>query len=145
MNWFKDTLEVSTRGKGLYPFTEAVQQRLRQWQVVEGMCYLYCQHTSASLVISESYDPTARLDLEAFMERLAPEGQAWYRHTLEGGDDSPSHMRAMLTNTDLAIPVDNGRLSLGTWPGIYLFEHRRAPDRRRVLMRCLNIPGNGAD
>jgi len=139
MNWFKDTLEIATRGKGLYPFTDAVQQRLRQWQVQEGMCYLYCRHTSASLVISENYDPSARQDLEAFLERLAPEGQAWHRHTLEGADDSPSHMRAILTNSDLAIPVDEGRLSLGTWQGIYLFEHRRAPERRQVLLRCLGI------
>ena len=141
MNWFKDSLEIATRGKGLYPFTESVQQRLRQWKVHEGMCYLYCQHTSASLVISENYDPSARLDLETFLERLVPEDQAWYRHTLEGADDSPSHMRAILTNTDLAIPIDDGRLSLGTWQGIYLFEHRRAPERRRVLLRCLDIAG----
>jgi secondary thiamine-phosphate synthase enzyme len=139
MNWFKDTLDIPTRGKGLYPFTEVVQHRLKGWGVQEGMCYLYCLHTSASLVISENYDLTAKLDLEAFMERLAPEDQAWYRHTLEGPDDSPSHMRAILTNTDLAIPVDNGRLSLGTWQGIYLFEHRRAPDRRQVLLRCLEV------
>ncbi len=139
MQWYKDTLEIATRGKGLYPFTEAVTQRIQSWEMQEGMCYLYCLHTSASLVISENYDPTARLDLEAFLERLAPEGQAWHRHTLEGGDDSPSHMRAMLTNTDLAIPIEAGRLRLGTWQGLYLCEHRRAPDRRRVLLRCLDV------
>jgi len=137
MHWHKDTLEVQTRGKGLYPFTEKINACIHQWSLIEGMCFLYVQHTSASLVISESYDPTARLDLEAFMERLAPERQAWYRHTLEGDDDSPSHIRAMLTDTNLAIPIDNGQLSLGTWQGIYLFEHRARGHSRRVLLRCL--------
>jgi secondary thiamine-phosphate synthase enzyme len=139
MNWFKDALEISTRGKGLYPFTESVEARIRDWDVQEGMCYLYMQHTSASLVISESYDPSAKMDLEVFMEKLAPENQPWHRHTLEGADDSPSHMRAMLTQTSLTIPVDNGRLSLGTWQGIYLFEHRSRGHRRKVLIRCLAV------
>jgi secondary thiamine-phosphate synthase enzyme len=139
MNWFKDTIEVKTQGKGLYPFTEQINRRIQQWKLHEGICFLYVQHTSASLVISESYDPTARIDLEAFMERLAPERQPWYRHTLEGDDDSPSHMRAMLTDTDLSIPVDNGTLSLGTWQGVYLFEHRARGHQRRVLVRCLSI------
>jgi len=139
MNWFKDTLEISTRGKGLYPFTESVEARIREWDVQEGICYLYVQHTSASLVISESYDPSAKMDLEVFMEKLAPENQPWHRHTLEGADDSPSHMRAMLTQTSLTIPVDAGRLSMGTWQGIYLFEHRSRGHRRKVLIRCLSV------
>ncbi len=138
MNWYKDTLEVSTRGKGLYPFTDPVNARIRNWGIQEGMCYLYVQHTSASLVISESYDPTARVDLEAFMERLVPENQAWYRHTLEGADDTTSHIRAMLTQSSLAIPIDDGSLSLGTWQGVYLFEHRTRARSRQVLLRCLN-------
>lgn len=138
MNWFKDTLEISTGGKGLYPFTESVEARIREWDVQEGMCYLYVQHTSASLVISESYDSSAKMDLEVFMEKLAPENQPWHRHTLEGADDSPSHMRAMLTQTSLTIPVDAGRLSLGTWQGIYLFEHRSRGHSRKVLIRCLS-------
>ncbi len=139
MNWFKDTIEVNTRGKGLYPFTEEITRRIRQWGLQEGMCFLYMQHTSASLVISESYDPSARLDLEVFMEHLAPERQAWHRHTLEGDDDSPSHMRAMLTDTDLSIPIDGGHLSLGTWQGVYLFEHRARGHSRRVLLRCFGV------
>lgn len=137
MNWFKDTLEISTRGKGLYPFTDSVNSHILNWGIHEGMCYLYMPHTSASLVISENYDPTAKVDLEAFMERLAPENQAWHRHTLEGSDDSPSHMRAMLTSTSLNIPIDGGQLNLGTWQGIYLFEHRARGHRRKVLLRCL--------
>lgn len=137
MNWYKDTLEVPTRGKGLYPFTDQANKRLRHWGVREGMCFLYLQHTSASLVISESYDPTARLDMETFMEKLVPEAQPWMRHTLEGGDDSSSHLRAMLTLTSASIPVEAGALCLGTWQGVYLFEHRARPHRRRVLIRCL--------
>ena len=139
MNWYKDTLEVKTRGKGLYPFNRAVQERIHDWGVEEGMCYLYLQHTSASLVVSENYDPTAKMDLEEFMNRLVPEHQAWFQHTLEGADDSPSHIRAMLTLTSLSIPIDGGRLSLGTWQGIYLFEHRVRPHTRRVLLRCLGV------
>jgi secondary thiamine-phosphate synthase enzyme len=139
MNWFKDTLEISTGGKGLYSFTDSVEARIRDWDIQEGMCYLYVQHTSASLVISESYDPSAKMDLEVFMEKLAPENQPWHRHTLEGGDDSPSHMRAMLTQPSLTIPIDAGRLSLGTWQGIYLFEHRSRGHHRKVLIRCLSV------
>lgn len=139
MEWFKDTLQLSTRGKGLYPFTELVLSRIRTWGIREGMCYLFLQHTSASLLLSENYDPTAKDDLEAFMERLAPEDEPWHRHTLEGPDDSPSHMRAMLTPSSLTIPIDGGRLSLGTWQGIYLFEHRADDQYRKVLLRCLAV------
>jgi secondary thiamine-phosphate synthase enzyme len=139
MKWYKDTLTIQTRGKGLYPFTDAVTRLVRQWGVREGMCYLFVQHTSASLLISESYDPTARIDLETFMEKLAPENQAWYRHTLEGPDDSPSHLRAMLTPVSLSVPVDEGELSLGIWQGLYLFEHRSHPQQRLVLVRALSV------
>jgi secondary thiamine-phosphate synthase enzyme len=139
MNWHKDTLEVQTRGKGLYPFTDSITACIKSWGIEEGMCFLYLQHTSASLVISESYDPTARIDLETFMDRIAPEDQDWHRHVLEGSDDSPSHIRAMLTDTSLSIPIDGGRLSLGTWQGVYLFEHRARGHRRKVLLRCLGI------
>jgi len=139
MNWFKDTIEISTNGKGLYSFTDAVQERIRRWGVQEGMCFLSIQHTSASLTINENYDPSAQADLEEFLEREAPEMQSWYEHTLEGPDDSSSHIRVMLTQTSLSIPVDEGRLSLGTWQGIYLFEHRARPHRRQVLVRCLGV------
>lgn len=138
MKWHKDTLEITSHGKGMYPFTEAVNVRIQTWGIREGMCFLYIQHTSASLSISESYDPSAQADLESFMEHIAPERQAWHRHTLEGPDDSPSHMRAILTDTDLTIPIDDGKLNLGTWQGIYLFEHRIRPHRRQVLIRCLD-------
>jgi secondary thiamine-phosphate synthase enzyme len=138
MRWYKDIIEVQTRGKGLYPFTELVIRAIRRWQVQEGMCYLFCQHTSASLLINENYDPTAKMDMETFLEKLAPENQAWYRHTLEGSDDSSSHLRALLTPVSLTVPIDNGELSLGTWQGIYLFEHRVHPQQRSVLLRVLS-------
>jgi len=103
------------------------------------MCFLFLPHTSASLVLSENWDPTARADLETFMERLVPEHDTWYTHDLEGPDDATSHIRAMLTATSLTIPVDDGNLSLGTWQGIYIFEHRAHPHRRKVLMRALSV------
>jgi len=139
MKWHKHNLEISTRGKGLYTFTKLVQNLVQEWAVEQGMCYLYMPHTSASLVVSESYDPTAKIDMEKYMERAVPENQSWFRHTSEGSDDSPSHIRAMLTDTSLTIPIDNGKLSLGTWQGLYLFEHRTRPHRRNVLVRCLAI------
>jgi secondary thiamine-phosphate synthase enzyme len=139
MIWNKVRITISTQGKGLYPFTNQVKNLIQEWGVEHGMCYLYMPHTSASLVISESYDPTAKIDLEEFMERLVPENQAWFRHTLEGSDDSPSHMRAMLTHTSLSIPIDNNNLSIGTWQGLYLFEHRSRPHTRKVLIPCLSI------
>lgn len=139
MRWLKETLEIRTRGKGLYAFTDAVADLVQRWQVQEGMCYLYLQHTSAALLINENYDPSAAQDMETFMNRLAPEGQAWHRHTLEGPDDSPAHLRAMLTSTSEIIPIDEGRLSLGTWQGIYLFEHRGGGHLRSVLVRVLAV------
>ena len=139
MNWYKTTFEISTNGKGLHDITDAVRAQLQAWGVREGMCYLFLQHTSASLVVSENWDPTARADLETFMERLVPEKDKWYTHNLEGADDATSHIRSMLTDVSLKIPVDDGDLSLGTWQGIYVFEHRSRPHRRKVLMRVLSI------
>jgi secondary thiamine-phosphate synthase enzyme len=138
MQWHKDKLNITTKGKGLYPFTDQINRCVTHWDIQEGICHLFVQHTSASLVISESYDPSARVDLENFLERLVPEDQAWFRHTTEGSDDSPSHMRAMLTNTSISIPIDAGQLSLGAWQGVYLFEHRQITHHRHVLVRCLN-------
>lgn len=139
MSWHRTTLEIPTRGKGLQDITELVRAQLRDWRAREGMCFLFLPHTSASLVISENWDPTARADLETFMERLVPERGSWYTHDLEGPDDATSHIRAMLTDTSLTIPVDDGDLSLGTWQGIYIFEHRSRPHQRKVLMRVLNV------
>jgi len=139
MNWYKTTLEIATRGKGLHDITETLRVQLCDWSVEEGMCFLFLPHTSASLVLSENWDPTARADLETFMERLVPERDSWYTHNLEGQDDATSHIRAMLTDTSLTVPVDDGNLSLGTWQGIYIFEHRARPHRRKVLVRVLSM------
>jgi secondary thiamine-phosphate synthase enzyme len=139
MDWLKDTLTFETRGKGMYLITRDVQQLLTEWKVQEGQITLFVPHTSASLALSESYDPDARTDVEQFFERIAPENQTWHKHTLEGGDDSPSHMRAVISHNSLTIPVDQRKLSLGTWQGIYLFEHRHAPMQRKVLVRCLKV------
>ncbi len=137
MKWFKESIQVETTGKGLYSITDQISQVLSSWTAQEGMCYLFIPHTSASLIINESYDPSARLDMENFLERLVPEGESWYRHTMEGSDDSPSHLRAILTQTSLSIPVEEGVLSLGTWQGVYLFEHRVRSYRRNILIRYL--------
>ena len=139
MEWLKDSLTFATHGKGLLDITAEIEKRLHAWQVEEGMCFLYIPHASASLTISESYDPSARQDVEAYYEHAVPEKQAWYRHTLEDADDSPSHIRATLTQPGLSIPIENKRLVLGTWQGIFLFEHRSHPHRRTVLLRCLKV------
>jgi secondary thiamine-phosphate synthase enzyme len=139
MKWHKATIQINTRGKGMHDCTQAIQQVIRQSGMREGLCFLYIQHTSASLLISESYDPSARADMEQFMERIAPERQAWYRHTLEGADDSPSHIRSMLTSCSEIIPIENGELALGTWQGIYLFEHRQQAHNRTILVRCIEM------
>ena len=138
MNWYKETIQIETRGKGLYPITHQISPLIKNWAVVDGICHLFIPHTSASLVINESYDPTARQDLEAFLEHLIPEGESWYRHTVEGSDDSPSHMRSILTTTSFSIPVERCELQLGTWQGVYLFEHRTHKHQRKVLIRCLS-------
>ncbi|MBT3322757.1 MAG: YjbQ family protein [Anaerolineae bacterium] len=139
MNWHKTTLEINTSGKGLYEVSALIRKKLDEWQINEGICYLFVQHTSASLLVTESWDPSARADLEVFMEKLAPEDEHWYTHTLEGADDATSHIRAMLTDVSITIPIDNATLSLGQWQGVYLFEHRQSPHHRRVLLRCLDM------
>ncbi len=139
MTWYKATLEISTNGKGLFDLTPHLHSQIESWDIEEGICHLFIQHTSASLVISESYDPSARRDLEGFMDRLVPEDQSWFQHTMEGSDDSPSHMRSILTNTSLSIPIDDRTLTLGTWQGVYLFEHRSRNHLRKILIRCQSM------
>jgi secondary thiamine-phosphate synthase enzyme len=139
MDWLKDTLAYQTRGKGMYLITQDVQQILTEWKVQEGQVTLFVPHTSCSLALSECYDPDARADVEQFFERIAPENQAWHKHTLEGGDDSPSHMRSVISHNSVTIPVDGRKLSLGTWQGIYLFEHRAQAMHRKVMVHCLKV------
>src|SRR5215469_3273798 len=131
-------LQIRTRGKGLYPFTREVAQWLSSTRAQTGLLTLFIQHTSASLVIQENADPDVVLDLADFFERIAPENDPRYRHTLEGSDDMPSHIRAALTQTHLSIPVIGGRMALGTWQGIYLFEHRSAPQRRCIVLHLMS-------
>ncbi|MDX1643043.1 MAG: secondary thiamine-phosphate synthase enzyme YjbQ [Thermoanaerobaculia bacterium] len=126
--------ELTTRGKGLYEVTSQVADVVAEAAVAEGLCTLFLRHTSASLTIQENADPSARRDLEAWLERLVPEGDPLYTHTSEGPDDMPSHIRAALTATSLGIPIADGALVLGTWQGIYLWEHRRRPHRRRLVV-----------
>ncbi len=139
MNWHKTTLDIRTSGKGLYEVTSAIREELRKWEVDEGVCYLFLQHTSASLLVTESWDPSARADLATYMEKIVSENESWYTHTLEGADDATSHIRSMLTGVSITIPIDNGTLSLGQWQGVYLFEHRNHPHQRRILMRVLAV------
>lgn len=139
MNFYKTNLNIQTSGQGLLELTDQINAHIRNWGVRDGMAYVFVQHTSASLVINESYDPSARRDMEVFFDHIAPEGESWHTHTLEGRDDSPAHLRTMLTQTSIAIPIDEGRLSLGTWQGIFLAEHRRRSHNRRVLLRVLAV------
>ena len=139
MKWHKSNIELPTHGKGMYVFNDQINAQLRAWDVHEGMCFLFCPHTSASLSINENYDPTAQADLETSLEKLVPEGENWYSHAAEGPDDATSHIRTMLTGTSLTIPVDHGVLTLGTWQGVYLFEHRSLSHRREVWMRVLDM------
>ncbi len=123
---------VPTRGRGLYEFTGTVEQQLGQTGLQTGLVTLHLQHTSASLLIQENADPEVRRDLERFFARLAPDGDPLFRHTTEGEDDMPAHIRTALTAVNLSIPIVNGRLALGTWQGIYLWEHRHQSHHRQV-------------
>ena len=128
---------MATRGKGLYEITGEIAGWLNACPAREGLLTVFVQHTSASLTIQENADPDVAHDLNAFFNRLVAEDNRFYRHTVEGADDMPAHIRAALTLTQLSIPVEQGRLALGTWQGIYLFEHRAAPHRRSVLLHLI--------
>ena len=128
------TLLLSTRGRGTYDLTRDVATMVRSSGVVMGLCHVFVHHTSASLILCENADPAVRRDLEAFMARLVPDGDRIFDHTDEGPDDMPAHVRAILTKMDLTVPVTKGSLALGTWQGIYLWEHRRAGHARRITV-----------
>lgn len=131
------TLTLATRGKGLYPFTDRVVDWMRASGIHSGLLTLFIRHTSASLLIQENYDPVVQSDIERFFSRLVPDGDTLFAHTLEGPDDMPAHVRAALTQTSLSIPVQDGALVLGTWQGIYLYEHRLAAQRREILLHSI--------
>ena len=128
------SVQIRTPGQGLVEITRDVEAVVREADCREGLCVVFVRHTSASLVIQENADPSAKRDLERWLNRLVPEGDALYTHTAEGPDDMPSHVKAALTATSLTIPIVSGHLVLGTWQGIYLWEHRRSPHRREVAI-----------
>ena len=131
---FRKTLSVRAPRRGLHEVTARVAEVVRESGVKEGMCHLFLQHTSASLVLNENWDPSVRADLEAYLDRLAPEDDPSYTHTLEGSDDMPSHIKAALTPVSLTLPVAGGRLALGTWQGVYLWEHRDSAGPRNLVV-----------
>lgn len=137
MRQFHTSFDIATEGKGLYDFTAEVIRWIGTQGVHDGLLTLFVRHTSASLVVQENADPDVQADLQRFFSRLVPEDDNFYRHTLEGPDDMPAHVRAALTQTQLSIPVQGGSMMLGTWQGIYLFEHRRARQRRQVAGHLL--------
>ena len=130
-------IEVATERQGLVEITGAIERWVRESAIREGLLTLFCRHTSASLVIQENAAPAVRRDMEAYFARIAPEDPAAYEHDDEGPDDMPAHLRAALTGVQLAIPLIEGRLALGTWQGIYLFEHRRRPHRRSIALHLI--------
>jgi len=135
----KTTIDISTPGRGFHEITAELQACSRSSGVSDGLCHVFLRHTSASLLITENADPDVRRDLEHFISRLAPDGDPSYRHRLEGPDDMPAHIRSALTASELTLPVRAGRLALGTWQGIYLWEHRRHPHSRRLDITFMSL------
>ena len=139
MKMHQDEIVVPTSGRGMVEVSDAVRAVVREAAIEQGLCVVYCRHTSCSLVIQENADPSARRDLEDWLERLAPEGDPRYTHTAEGPDDMPSHLRAAVTKTQETIPVRDGGLVLGTWQGIFLAEHRARPHRRTLVVHVQGL------
>jgi secondary thiamine-phosphate synthase enzyme len=137
MRQFTDIIAIRTSGPGLIAVTQSISAWVDRLGLRTGLLSLFCRHTSASLIIQENAAAAVRADLEAFFERVAPENPALYAHNDEGPDDMPAHIRAALTGVNLSIPLINGRLALGTWQGIYLFEHRRTPHRREIASHLI--------
>ncbi|HEV2208091.1 MAG TPA: secondary thiamine-phosphate synthase enzyme YjbQ [Verrucomicrobiae bacterium] len=130
-------IRLQTRGRGLYEFTDQTARWLAQQHATEGLLTLHVRHTSASLLVQENADPDVRADLERFFSRLVPDGDPLFIHTIEGEDDMPAHVRSALTAVNLSLPVAEGRLRLGTWQGLYLWEHRQAPHARSIALHFL--------
>ena len=137
MHVHHERLEIRTNGKGLYEITDEIQAKIDRCGVRSGMVTVFVQHTSCSLIIMENANPTARRDLEEFFERLVPEDADYFTHGSEGSDDMPSHIRMVLTRTSETVPIVDRKMQLGTWQGIFLFEHRRAPHRRKVSITII--------
>jgi secondary thiamine-phosphate synthase enzyme len=133
----QDTVSISTRGRGSYEVTDEVQRIVGGSCIRSGLCHVFIHHTSASLMLCENADPAVRRDLETFMARLVPDGDPMFEHTAEGSDDMPSHVRTVLTQSGLELPVRDARCDLGTWQGIYVWEHRRSPHTRRLTVTVI--------
>ena len=131
---YQETIRQPTRGRGTYDITDQIRGVVQRAGVQTGLCHLFLQHTSASLIICENADPTVRSDLERFIARLVPDGDPIYEHTQEGPDDMPAHVRSVLTQAEMTLPVSQGRCALGTWQGLYLYEHRQDPHQRQVIV-----------
>ena len=134
-----ESFEIRTRGRGSYEITDEVARIVRGSGLKEGLVTVFVRHTSASLVIYENADPSAREDLHEFLDRIAPDGEAWHIHTAEGPDDTASHLRMTVTRTSETIPVTAGRMALGTWQGIFLLEHRLVPHRRDIVVSVVGL------
>ena len=130
----QEELSISTGGRGTYDLSNDIQQVVASSGIRTGICHVFVRHTSASLMLCENADPAVRHDLETFMQRCAPDGDPMFTHTDEGPDDMPAHVRSVLTQSDLNLPICEGRCALGTWQGVYLWEHRLAPHRRKVML-----------
>jgi len=130
----QQTFSVPTRGRGTYEITRQIHDSVRQAGIRTGLCHVFVHHTSASLVLCENADPVVRDDLERFLSRLVPDGDPLFAHTMEGADDMPAHVRSVLTKMDLTLPVSGGRCALGTWQGVYLYEHRSHAHQRQVTV-----------
>lgn len=134
---YKKKISITTRGRGSFDITREIQQVVQESGIREGLCHIFVHHTSASLMLCENADPTVRADLERFMARLVPDGDPLFKHSDEGPDDMPAHIRTILTQTGLNIPVSGGRCDLGTWQGIYLWEHRTMQHRRDITITVM--------
>ena len=130
----QEEISISTDGRGTVDLTRDIQKVVSESGISTGLCHVFLKHTSASLMLCENADPAVRDDLEAFMSKYVPDGDPMFTHTAEGPDDMPAHVRSILTQNDLALPIADGRCALGTWQGVYLWEHRLAPHRRKVLL-----------
>lgn len=137
MRQMQKEVSVATRGAGLYEMTDALRAFQTESGITTGQITAYCRHTSASLVVQENADRDVQRDLMAFFERLVPDGDPLFIHTMEGPDDMPAHVKSALTQTSITIPVVDGALALGTWQGLYVFEHRRAPHQRRIILHAI--------
>lgn len=137
MHQYQTSFDIQTRGQGLYEFTRDVVAWVNECVIETGLLTLFCRHTSASLTIQENADPDVQLDLNEFFARLVPQHMDWLRHTMEGPDDMPAHIKSALTDVSLSIPLAGGRPVLGTWQGIYLFEHRKMAHRRSVVAHLI--------